>query len=172
VGLKIDFNPAQLEANIRQIGERAVKGMTVVMKRRIILIRDLARSYAPRDTGLLESNIEWATHKGGDRRNIYSVYIDLDAIRRRGNGELGDYAWLMEENLKPYGSGKYNLGKGSLAKKIATGKKVGGRFLRRAVQEGSQKFMDDMVIAVRRVTGDNRVVSVNYQRDNDNGDDE
>ena len=132
--LRIDFNPGQLEANVRQVAERAVKGMHLKAKRRALKVRDLARDYAPVKSGLLERNIEMATYKEAGR-NTYTVYIDLDAARYSGNGELGDYVWLMEEELRPYGSGKYNLGIGSLLKKAATGKRVGGRFLRRAVQE-------------------------------------
>ena len=162
--LRIDFNPAQLEANVRQIGERAVKGMHLKAKRRALKVRDLAREYAPRDSGLLERNIEMGTYKDGTR-NQYTVYIDLDAVRYSGSGELGDYAWLMEENLKPYGSGKYNLGVGSLAKKASGARKVGGRFLRRAVREGAAAFMDEMIVEVRKVTGDTRVVTMNYERE-------
>ena len=168
--LRIDFNPQQLEANIRQIGLKAVKGMHLKAKRRALKVRDLAREYAPTRTGLLERNIEMMTTKDGTR-NSYSVYIDLDAARYSGTGELGDYAWLMEEQLQPFGIGKYNLGMGSLLKKAATGKKVGGRFLRRAVQDGSKTFMDDMLVEVRRVTGDARMVNMNYERDSA-GDDE
>lgn len=161
--LVVNFNPRQLEANVQQIGERAVKGMHLVAKRRAIKIRDLAREYAPVRTGLLEKNIEWASYKDSARRNTYVVYIDIDAIRRSGSGSLGDYAFLMEEELRPYGAGKYRLGAASRAK-AAGGKKVGGRFLRRAVQEGSKAFMDDMVVAVRRVTGDTRIVTMDYKR--------
>lgn len=161
--LVANFNPKQLEANIQQIGERAVKGMHLVAKRRALKIRDLAREYAPVKTGLLERSIDMATYKDEKRRNTYVVYIDLDALRYAGGGDLGDYAFLMEEELKPYGSGKYNLGVGSLLKKAATGKKVGGRFLRRAVKEGSEAFLDEMVVAVRRVTSDQRIVTMNRE---------
>ena len=164
--LIVDFNPQQLEANIRQIGERAVKGMHLKAKKRAIKIRDLAREYAPVKSGDLERAIDYATYKDGKRRNVYAVYIDLDQARSSGKpGQVGDYAWLMEEELKPYGAGRFNLGVGSLLKKAATGKRVGGRFLRRAVQEGGKAFMDEMVAEVRRVTGDARTVTINYQRD-------
>jgi hypothetical protein len=161
--LRMEFNAQQLEANIRQIGERAVKGMHLKAKKRAIKIRDLAREYAPVKTGLLERSIDYGTYKDAKRRNVYAVFIDLDALRESGNGELGDYAYVMEEELRPYGAGKYQLGFGSLLKKAAGGKKVGGRFLRRAVQEGSHALMDEMVLTVRNVTGA-RTASIDYQR--------
>ena len=34
--LRIDFNPGQLEANVRQVAERAVKGMHLKAKRRAL----------------------------------------------------------------------------------------------------------------------------------------
>ena len=141
MGLDIRFNPAQLELVMQQVGERALKHMSEHMRKTAIRVRDLARSYAPRDTGLLEDSIDYAvTATGINRRNVFVVYIDVDAVRRRGVGTLSEYAWLMEENLHPYGRGLVNgrelyLGKGSKAKR-AGGKKVGGKFLARAVKEG------------------------------------
>ncbi|MCY1200486.1 hypothetical protein GFK26_18510 [Variovorax paradoxus] len=164
MALRIDFNPSQLEANIRQITERAVKGMHLKAKRRALKVRDLAREYAPEKSGLLERNIEMGTYKEGGR-NTYTVYVDLDAARYSAPGVLGDYVWLMEEELRPYGSGKYNLGVGSLLKRASTGKRVGGRFLRRAVQEGGKAFMDEMIAEVRKVTGESRLATMNYQRE-------
>ena len=72
--LRIDFNPGQLEANVRQVAERAVKGMHLKAKRRALKVRDLARDYAPVKSGLLERNIEMATYKEAGR-NTYTCLL-------------------------------------------------------------------------------------------------
>ena len=41
------FKGGQLELNIAQLGERAVKGMSERMRKHAIQIRDLARDYSP-----------------------------------------------------------------------------------------------------------------------------
>jgi hypothetical protein len=165
--LQVKFNPGQLEVNLEQIGERAVRGMSEKMRRTAIKIRDLARDYAPVKTGQLEKSIDYETIKKNGR-NSYVVYIDLDMLRQSGEGKVGDYAFVMEEELHPYGrakSGKryYRLGPGSMAK-AASGKKVGGRFLSRAVKEGVKDLLSDMAAEVRRVTNSNRTIPMDYQR--------
>lgn len=173
MGMTVRFNPRQLEAAISQVGERAIKGMSDRMRKIAIKTRDLARDYAPHRTGLLEDEIDYATIRQAGR-NVYVVYINLDAARRRGQGELGDYAFTMEEELHPYGRQRgghryYRLGPGSIAK-AAGGKKVGGRFLARAVKEATASVPEQMLEEVRRVLGNSRSIPINYERDF--GDDE
>jgi hypothetical protein len=165
--LEVKFNPGQLEVNLQQIGERAVKGMSERMRRTAMKIRDLAREYAPVKTGQLEKSIDYETLKVNGR-NSYVVFIDLDMVRQSGEGVVGDYAFVMEEELHPYGrakSGKryYRLGPGSAAK-AASGKKVGGRFLSRAVKEGVKGLLGDMAAEVRRVTNSSRSIPMSTQR--------
>ena len=166
--IKINFNPTQLEANIRNIAERASKDASAVLRKAAIRIRDLAREYAPVKSGLLEKNIEYATIKDpATRRNVFTVYVDVDAMRYSGRGELGDYAWIMEEELHPYGRQKgkryFNLGERSKTK-AASGKKVGGRFLSRAIKEGSANVLEEAQYAVARVLNGSRSVPMNYER--------
>jgi hypothetical protein len=162
--LRVKWNPRALEVNLEQIGERARKGMAAKMRVVAIKIRDLARDYAPVDTGLLERSIDYTTTRGVNGRHVFTVYIDLDAPRTNGKGQLGDYADEMEKQLRPHGRvGKpFFLGPGSVAK-AATGKKVGGRFLGRAVEEGTKELFGEMLAEVRRVTG-KRTVNVQYER--------
>lgn len=175
MGMKVKFNPKAIEANLSQIGDRATKGMASRMRQVAIGIRDLARSYAPRDTGLLEEHIDYIQQKEG-RRATFDVYIDLDASRLgdRG-GVLGDYALVMEEQLHPYGrqQGKryFRLGKGSQAK-AAGGIKVGGRFMARAIKEGTKNLEGIMAGEVQRVTGGSRKVPMNYSGSDSWGSDE
>lgn len=134
------------------------------MRKTAVRIRDLARAYAPRDTGALEKSIDYATTKGANNRNVFTVYIDLDASNPDGH-PVGDYAWIMEEQLHPFGrrSGKihFDLGLGSIAKN-ATGK-VGGKFLKRAVQDGAAQLMPDAILAVKRSLAGSSV-NVGYKR--------
>lgn len=151
MGMKIEFNFRKIEAKILQTGERAVKGMSAVMRKRAVLIRDLARSYAPVQSGLLERNIDYVTLKDANRRNTYLVYIDTDAAAGRRHGTLGDYAAVMERRLRPYGSGGFQLGKLSRAK-AAGGAAVGGRFFKRAVEQGTKLLREEMQAAARGKT--------------------
>lgn len=150
-----------------QLGERAIKGMSARMRMRAIKIRDLAREYAPVDTGLLENSIDYEV-KRVNRRNAFIVFINLDAMHQGGKKQLGDYAFIMEEELHPHGrqrgERRFTLGPGSKAKR-ATGKKVGGHFLSRAVKDGTKGLMEDLVDAVRRVTGGTSLVGTQYRRD-------
>lgn len=150
--MTIRFNPAQLEANILQIGDRAMKGMTAKARVMVLKMRDLARDYAPYKTGALESAIDVQELRSGQGgRTSFILFIDTSALH-----DGGDYAWIMEEQLHPYGRTAglrtYNLGPGSLAK-ASGGKKVGGRFLARALKDGSGGIFADLVNEVRKVTG-------------------
>ena len=164
MGMKIRMNTAHIEATVLQVGVRAEKGVSDRMRKIAVRIRDLARQYAPVKTGLLERNIEYGTYKEKGR-NVYTVFIDLDAARESGVGVLGDYANVMEKTLRPFGNqGRpLYLGIGSLLKAASTGKRVGGRFLSRAVTEGSKNILGECVAEVLRVTGGTRVATMKYQ---------
>lgn len=172
MGMTISRNVDHLEVSLMQLGERAIKNMSDRMRLRAIKIRDLARSYSPIDTGLLESSIDYKVIKHG-RRNAFVVFINLDAVHEDGKKQLGDYAFIMEEELHPYGRQKgrlrFTLGKGSRAKRM-TGKKVGGHFLSRAVKDGTKDLMEDMAAAVRRATGGQSLAGTQYRREKDMGD--
>lgn len=163
--MKIRFNPRQLEASIQNIADRAGKNASAELRKVAIKIRDLARDYAPRKSGTLEEAIDYAAIKDG-RRNMFVVFINMDVVAPGGK-MLGDYAWVMEEELHPHGRKKgkryYTLGAGS-KRKAAGGKKVGGRFMRRAVKDGTKDLLKDVTNAVGRTLG-GRVTGVKYERD-------
>lgn len=156
MGLKMLTNPSVMEMKLSQLGERAVKGMSDRMRRHAIMIRDLARSYAPVKTGLLERSIDYTTIREG-RRNAYVVFIDLDAVKSHGkDGEvsLWEYAGIMEDQLRPHGRRGPALKLGALSRaKAASGKKVGGRFLGRAINEGLKNIQAEMDAEVKRAIG-------------------
>ena len=167
MGINVKFNPSQLEASIRNMAEVASSNGSRTMRRAAIRVRDLAREYAPIKTGTLERALDWGKIMGPDRRFIYVVYIDLDMVNPGPAGHsVGDYAWIMEQQLRPYGNhGKvFNLGPGSVAKK-AGGKKVGGHFLTRAIKEGTKDLVSQASAAVSRTLGGARLVDMSYQRD-------
>lgn len=170
--MNVKFNARQLETTIQQVTDKAVKGMSAKMREVAIQMRDLARSYAPVKTGLLEANIDYRTVRISGR-NVYVVFIDLDASRYSGEGQLGDYAFIMEEELHPYGRQKgerrFKLGPGSVAK-AAGGKKVGGRFLSRAVKESTKGLVEKMTAEVHRIVGGKRTLDIGYRRETDTGD--
>jgi hypothetical protein len=165
---RVKFNAAQLEASLQNLADMAAKNASETLRKTAIRIRDLAREYAPVDTGLLESNIEYAAFKDERRRNVFVVYINLDAVNEKSHKDLGDYAWIMEEELHPFGRQKsrlyFKLGKKS-ALKAASGRKVGGRFLSRAIQEGTKQMVAEATAAVSRTLSGNRMVAMNYQRE-------
>lgn len=179
--MKVRFNPQALEAAINQIGTHAVKGMSMKMRRTAIRIRDLAREYAPVKTGDLERAIDYAHIKDG-RRDAFVVFVNVDAARSGQtqdglpkDGQVGEYAWIMEEELHPYGRQKgarrFTLGPKS-QDKADSGKKVGGRFLARAIRVGTEQLLADMVAEVRRVTGGPRVGPTRYERPDYNSESE
>ena len=166
MGMTLKFNAGLFEAQLMQTGERAIKGMSDHMRKVAIRIRDLARSYAPVKSGLLEDSIDYETIRV-NRRNTYVVYIDADAARRGDrDGVLGDYAWIMHSQLRPHGNkGKaLHLGLGSMAK-AATGRKVGGRFLTRAIKDATKNLQAELVAEVRKVTGGSSLVNTQFRRE-------
>ena len=177
MGIRLTLNVAQLEANIENLAKQASKNASRSLRRSAIRIRDLAREYAPFDTGTLEESIkDGVAVKNG--RNTYVVYIDLDMIRPKVGRDrekfVGDYAWIMEEELHPYGRQKAGRRYFKATKKsLSRGKKVGGRFLARAVRDGKLDVFENALTEVRRTLSSSRYMSdVTYTRDVDSfGDD-
>jgi hypothetical protein len=168
VGFKVNMNASILEASILNIAQRAARDASATMRKTAIRIRDLARSYAPYKTGALEKAIDYTTIKGANNRNVFVVFVDLDKMNPGPAGhQVGDYAMIMENELRPYNTGArghLNLGDGSNIKTMM-GNKVGARFLSRAVKEGSQQIMGDALAAVVRSLGGSSSVNVAFQPD-------
>jgi hypothetical protein len=124
----------KLEIALIQVGERTTRGVSAIMQEAGKEIQQRAINYAPVDEGDLESAIKYSAERSGTRgRTMVFVYIDGDVITSDGN-RVGSYAMKMHEQLSPYGSGRYNLGKLSLEKR-GLGYDVGGKFLERAISE-------------------------------------
>jgi len=147
-----NFNARHMETSIQNLAERASKSASREMRKSAIKIRDLARSYAPYETGALERAIDYSTVKSANRRNVFVVHVDETRLNAKGK-LVGDYFRIMEKELHPFGrkSSKryFTLGVGSRAK-AAGGKKVGGRFLARAVKDGTVDMLANARAAVTR----------------------
>lgn len=143
---------ANLTIALRQRGEKAARGVVNVMEEEGKEIADLARSYAPFDEGKLEDAIKSERIEGGRdakgkfQRASVEVFVDGAMPGSGGAQMVGDYAYLMHEELGPYGGGRFNPGKGTLAK----GPQAGGKFLERAVRDRTAAFVAKVKLAVRR----------------------
>jgi hypothetical protein len=138
--IKVHTDIGNLVAELRQVTQKAVRGVSDVIREEGEIIAELARDYAPVDQGNLESAIKVREERTGyNRRYEVDVYIDPDVpapeLDAKGNivkgtegKTVGDYAMEMHE-------GDYNLGIGSRQKADALGVKVGPKFLERAVDE-------------------------------------
>lgn len=126
---------------LRQLGEKTVKGVSQVMQNYGDKIRDRAREYAPVDEHDLEKAIVKSTnYNGPNRRSIVSIYVDM--TKAAGVHTVGSYAILMHESLaiglrreealvRGY---LYGLGPKSQKKDAGRGI-VGGKFLTRAIND-------------------------------------
>jgi hypothetical protein len=127
-----------LVAKIQQVGTRAVKGISTVMRNYGELILHQAERNAPHDTGSLEKALDiHYTPTGINRRLVVTIfvktdepYIDPNSNHKVSQKTVGDYALLMERYLRPYGAGGYKARKGTRDK----GAQAGGKFLQRAVK--------------------------------------
>lgn len=160
MGLKMIWNPHNLEAKMLQEGEKVTKGLAAKMRERARLIRDLARAYAPHDTGALEEAIDYEVVRDGRRRQSFVIYINLDKIRSTGEA-VGTYAYIVNSRMRPYGTGSpaMHLGPGSRAK----GAGVGGLFLTRAIRDGMKGFSQDVARVTSRSAS--RTIRLNYVRE-------
>lgn len=163
MSMKIRFNPTQLEVSIRNLAEKASANAARGMRRAAVRIRDLARAYAPRDTGALEAAIDYSTTTDANRRKVFVVHIDVGALHPDGDKQVGDYAWIMEQQLHPHG--RRAPGAPDYHTRAKSGPKVGGRFLSRAVKDGTKTLLQDARAEVSRTLGGARLVNTNYQRD-------
>lgn len=146
---------------LRQSGARAVKGAFQQMKKEGEAIARRARENAPVDEGDLEKAIRSRVVGGGRdeetgqfKRKEIVIEVDGDATTSDGKS-VGSYAYIMHEELKPYGFGRFNLGPKSRAKQENNPSfKVGGMYLERAIAEIEKGMMNRIIEAVRDAVDD------------------
>lgn len=144
---------------LHQVGDRATRGISDVMREEGEIIRDLARDNAPVDDYDLERAITMDVDRSGvhGRTQVY-IYVDEDVEGADGKA-VREYATLMHEGLAPYGSGfagdvwnpNYPESKSKL--KAAAGYAVGGKFLTRALKERYAIMMRKVKVIAERVLG-------------------
>lgn len=127
-----------LTYRLLQVGERAARGMTGMMRDEAEAIVEKAKSNAPIDKGNLEQAIKLDESRsrglsGQFGRTVFTIYVDGNVVDNDGK-PVSEYATIMHEELAPYGSGNYDLGKKSQSK-MMEGHDVGGKYLERAVEE-------------------------------------
>ena len=150
-GIMTEFRVQHLTTMLQQTGEKSSTVALDEMRNQAVILRDLARSYAPVDKGNLEEAIQILEDYGGlNRRKRVFVYVNTARSVGRGKS-IGTYAMAMHEALAPYGSGSFRLGRKSRAKRAA-GNKVGGKFMSRARRDRAKaivKAINDRVMRRR-----------------------
>lgn len=154
---KVKCNVDSITMAITQIGDRAIRGISDVMKEEGEKIRDLARDNAPVDEGDLERAIKMEVDRSGahGRTQVY-VYVD-ESVTGDDGKPVEQYAKLMHEGLAPYGSGLYGdvdnpkYPDTKSKKKKAMGFDVGGKFLTRALADRYDIMMEKVRAVARRI---------------------
>ena len=189
MGLKIQFDVRELEADLRQRGDRTMANGARSLRRISERMRNLAIEYAPRDDGDIEKAIKINDEIRDSRRRLtFQVYVDPNAEttpKERADGSIpldpktvSEYALLMEQGLAPYGSGRYDLDKSE--EKAKQGYDVGGKFMTRAYREAIKRARSDVGDELRAAFVNGRGARINAPnarfrrlRESDNpGDDE
>jgi hypothetical protein len=133
-----------LNIRLQRIGDETPKLVREQMREAGQDVERLARAFAPVDEGNLEQAIQ-ALEERGDANRIEVVVGVVD----NGTRNIKTYAEQMHEGLAPHGSGAFQLGPLSQAKR-ARGKFVGGKFLTRAWTVVSKSGPDQIGKAIRR----------------------
>ncbi len=140
----------RVKIRLDQEGERAIKGLSEIMKAGGEGIMQTARDMAPfRNPGdhggstdmdrHLDRAIDMKVDRSGvNRRLAVTIFING---RKIGNGgkRIAEYAYLIHEGLAPYGSGIWNASEGTLGK----GPQAGGKFMTRAYKAYKKKILED-----------------------------
>jgi hypothetical protein len=162
VDVRVRCDVEGIEFILRQVGERAVKGVTAVLRQEAQEIERLARSFAPVDDGYLESAItatrvdSEADSRGRATRSFWRVWVDLEKAapgdEKNPSKVVGDYFVAMHELLMPYGNGPYNLGPKSQAKDGGSGV-VGGKFMERAFADREKQIYKRAFWEIQKAAG-------------------
>ena len=134
MGLKVNFNRAELSANLERAKGSVMRNVTKGLQIAGEDIVETASAMAPRDTGALERSFRVTdaaqSRDAGGRfaKAGVTIYIDPLATNPDTEKSVTEYAGIMHEELTPYG--EMQLGPGSAAK----GGEVGGGFLERALE--------------------------------------
>lgn len=148
---RVNCDVRGIMVRIEQVGERAVKHVSDVMRDYGEVMLHDALANAPRDTGSLESALKIEYLRNGINGRLAvkvwidpnTPYIDPNPNHKPSSKTVGAYAWLMEKYLLPHGDGGFNAQDGTLAK----GPQAGGKYLERAVE----KYRDALIERAHRI---------------------
>lgn len=130
MGIKIRGQQA-IKLNMDRTEDRVLKHSIEWLELAGKIVANEAKMRAPVDTHDLEKAIKADQDPittGMNRRKTIRVYVDLDALELNEKHDGFDYATWAHEST-------YNLGPKSEAKKAATGKNVGPKYLEGALEE-------------------------------------
>lgn len=155
MAIKVDGDFEALIVEITQTGERARKNAARRMGQEAERIAQLARDYAPVDSGGLEAEkaikVESIISEGTGRAEFY-VYIDGGFVAPDGT-EIGEYALMQHEGLVRASNGgwshDWHPGPGTIEKMASTGNLCGPKYLERAAAEREDEIEQSVFNAVK-----------------------
>lgn len=156
MGIRIETDMSALITEITQTGDRVMKNAARRMKQESERIEQLAKDYAPVDTGAIEDSIKIEPYREGGGRVSYMVYVDgshtvVDEFDRTKN--VGNYAYMQHEGLVPAKGGgwtyNWHPGPETRAKMAALGVFCGPKFLERAADERESAVVESVFNAVQ-----------------------
>lgn len=143
---RVNCDVKGLMGRIEQVGNRATKGVSDVMRKYAnLIIYDVVTRTAPHDTGALERSMMKWDKRGENGRLVIEIGVNPGAVNRWGQN-VADYAEKVNKYMTPAPGAFINRGKGTRAK----GKDAGGRFLIRAVQRWRAKLYAEVAEKVRK----------------------
>lgn len=142
----VQCNVSALTARIHQVGDRATKGVSDVMRKYAkLIIYDIETRTAPRRLGVLEKSMIKIDHRGQNGRLWIEITVDPTAENKYGQ-EVAKYAELVNKYMRPAPGAFMGRGKGTIAKSPD----AGGMFIRRSVQRWSAKLYSEVHAKVVR----------------------
>lgn len=136
MGVKV-IGAASFAAKLRAAGAHGVPKVYDVLEKGAQDIQKRAKEYAPIDEGNLEDAIVIVNNSTPGKPS-FLVEVE-DRPGENGGMSTLEYGLLMHEGLYP--GSRYKLGKRSKEKAKATGKRVGGKFMSRAVRDFEKQIL-------------------------------
>ena len=121
---------SELKASLRNVAEKASRGVRESLEQGAEDIKDLAVLYAPVDKEFLEKSIKVMSDIESNRRKAFFVYVD-EELPADGNTKVGDYATIMHERYNDFEPGKKTKDK----RRDNPGVNIGEKYLERALED-------------------------------------
>lgn len=138
------FGANEVAARLMNLGDVSNSTTRQALRDGAKSIRDLAKDYAPYDTGALERAIVIKEEVGEDGRKVMVIGIDESKINPKSRAPVGQYAEEIHENFDDYEPGPGTL------MKIHAGFDAGAQFIFRAAVELEPRIMQRVQAAIER----------------------